>query len=189
MLLGELIARLDTEWSTYVPSDDLARECGIHDYIDGNLIDHGFSMRPVTEWCCTDTWVGLYVIYYNGEPVATSNQTARKSDVEIEWFSKEAAHKVRDALLALVRAEEPEDNFKIVNLNEEIGEPSYQLNFSSQVIHDDAIYQGRPVKIVKTFQGYDSKTWHLVVIRDGENDITVNLKDVHFPVKLLPKTD
>lgn len=187
MKLGELIERLDTEWDTYISPGDLAQECGIHDYIDANLIDHGFSRRPITQWCCTDTWVGMSVIYLHGRPIVVSDQPARKSDTTYQWFSVEDARMVRDILLKLVDAEQKE-MFEVVNLEQEIGTPDFELSFSSQVLHKEAIYKGETVPVVKTFQGYDRNTWKTIVIKYKGKDITVNMDDVKFPVKLLPET-
>lgn len=41
---------------------------------------------PGATWICTDTWVGISVMYFKDIPVAVIFQSARKSDKEIKWL-------------------------------------------------------------------------------------------------------
>lgn len=43
-------------------------------------------------WMCTDTWVGLSIIYFKGDAVGIISQSARKNDQIIEWFDRQYYH-------------------------------------------------------------------------------------------------
>jgi len=76
-----------------------AQLCGI-DYCGWNL---EFSQRMVKvwikSWICTDTRVGIAVYVFDNKIVATSFQSARKSDEQINFVSGDAYHEVKNAIL------------------------------------------------------------------------------------------
>jgi hypothetical protein len=62
------------------------------------------KVMPVNTWICTDTLVGVNSYYLDGEFVALSFQSARKSKTEFKWTSIESATKVQ-ALIRKISAE------------------------------------------------------------------------------------
>ena len=70
---------------------------------DWSQIAERFSNVPFDSWTCWDTPVGKNLIFYDGEPVAITCQSARKADVEVFWIGKESAVKIRGFLLSLIR--------------------------------------------------------------------------------------
>jgi hypothetical protein len=76
-------------------------------------VEKNFTARWVERWVCTDTAVGLKVIYFQDEPFAVSFQAARKSEeifsfiCDEELFNK--AHQFATSLIT------PAPNFKAVD--------------------------------------------------------------------------
>jgi hypothetical protein len=67
-----------------------------------------FGVKPVRQWTCTDTTVGLYAMFLDGEFVGFANQYYRKSGMTFGWLSIEIAQKIRELIIELfVRFEEP----------------------------------------------------------------------------------
>lgn len=56
---------------------------------------------PSATWICTDTWVGLSVMYFKNEPVAVLFQSARKSGIDIKWLSPDYYKEVISFLYTL----------------------------------------------------------------------------------------
>lgn len=83
----------------------LERELGTGTYLtyDGwyQAFNERVSCRPVNAWLCTDEMVGVFSYYFDGELVALSFQSARMSDIEFKWVSRDAALRVREFILDL----------------------------------------------------------------------------------------
>lgn len=75
---------------------------------------------PINAWVCTDTEVGLYCYFFDGEFIALSFQTGRKNDITFQWKDRESAQKVRDFILKLHREEEVDTFIGIINEDEEV---------------------------------------------------------------------
>jgi hypothetical protein len=108
MKLSELLEKLDSEERPYNGATEFFEEIfGGYNWVDLDLASNGFTYRPITEWNCTDTWVGDNAVYLDGELICIIHQSARKWPVEIKWVSKE----VFDRVSAFVRslAEDEED--------------------------------------------------------------------------------
>lgn len=103
ILIADIIANLDE--SAAQPYCDLS-------HLDDELnTGHSFSYFEeagerlkqvvVNEWICSDTPVGVYAYFLDGEFVAISTQQGRKSDISWLWNSKQAAINVRNLILSL----------------------------------------------------------------------------------------
>ncbi|MGZ3922003.1 MAG: hypothetical protein ACXVC7_17005 [Bacteroidia bacterium] len=156
--------------STTPDFQDFCDELGIQDYSGWN---EKFNERVkgyyVQKWLCTDTWVGLIAYYFDGELVAGSFQSARKSDTNYEFVSKELAYKVINFIISIIEQEEP--NFNIIDENEEI-EDTYSLDFGGQILIKSGFYDDLPCKVVKMVED----KYHLyeqieVKFEDGSNKV------------------
>jgi hypothetical protein len=88
---------------------------------DYREFDRRFNKRWIHSWICTDTEVGIAVIVLDGEPVAISEQSARKEDETIRFLSLDARTKTIAALEELT--DQPESDKPIlVDLDEKIDE-------------------------------------------------------------------
>lgn len=87
---------------SWIDVDEFANNLSLVADFDRDAFERRFSKRWVKSWVCTDTEVGVAVVWLDEEPVAASLQPARKSDEEILFFSPELAAKVREVLLSLI---------------------------------------------------------------------------------------
>jgi len=166
------------------------------DYVDSETISNEFNLDLyyvkqdklksywIGNWCCTDTWVGYKMYFLDDEHVAVSSQATRKSDENIEWFSKELALKIRDYLLSLMIKED--EKFTIGDINEDIGE-GYKINFNEQIINrDKAEFNGEQVKILEYIKetpnwGIDTKL--KIELTNGEiREVEVEELDFRFNI-------
>lgn len=142
----------------------------------------------IGNWCCTDSWVGWRMYFFDEEPVAFSFQPGRKCDQEFEWFSKEKALKVRDYLLSLMSKDDEELGLNFRNINDDIGE-GFKIQFNNQIINPDkATYNGEQIYILERIKddpdyGIDQNL--KIKLKSGEEKV-VNIKDLDFKFNLEP---
>jgi len=147
MKLSEIIATTNPKLDTWVDINDLAVEFGINDTFYGS--QDRLTCRFFQVWQCTDTWVGGRVYFLDGEPVCISFQSARKSDENFQWISRELADKVRNYILGLVFSE-PLDTLEYFE-DCELGD-SYTVEYADNIIHKTGLLNGVEVEIVKAYQ-------------------------------------
>jgi len=67
--------------------------------------DATFNIRmravAVNKWYCTDTWVGVYAYYFDGEFVALSFQRGRKWETSFRWVDIMEANRVYSYIRSL----------------------------------------------------------------------------------------
>ena len=120
-----------------------------------DIIHHNYE-KPVNlttnhlkQWYCTDTWVGIDVIYLNNSPVAVTNQVGRKMDVNIYFLSEEAKNSVKDYLISLYNNQQDyAECLTEDDLNEEMGD-YFKIEYSSQVLYKTAWLNGEQVEITQ----------------------------------------
>ena len=120
-----------------------------------DIIYHNYE-KPVNlttnhlkQWYCTDTWVGIDVIYLNNSPVAVTNQVGRKMDVNIYFLSEEAKNSVKDYLISLYNNQQDyAECLTEDDLNEEMGD-YFKIDYSSQVLYKTAWLNGEQVEITQ----------------------------------------
>jgi hypothetical protein len=107
---------------------------------------------PISQWYCTDTYVGSNMYFFDGGFVAMSHQPARKSSTTFQWATQRAYDTVREYVKNL---EEIEDELEtpdlITDLNEEMG-IGYRIHYCSQLFNfhmDSATLDGKPVEIIE----------------------------------------
>jgi len=138
-------------------------------------------------WHCTDTWVGYKVYFLDDEAVAISLQTARKSDEQFEWISREIYYKVRDFVLEY--QDKDEYPIDIVDLSEDIGD-SYHIHYNGQVFdyHKKiARYQGEEVLITelrKDKDGYGTDQEVKIQFKKNWSEAWVKVGELEFPYNL-----
>jgi hypothetical protein len=146
----------------------------------------------IKKWYCTDSYVGLRAYFLDGEFVAISNQTGRKSCEDFTFTSLESSKKVRDYLLSLVDGEN-KINVDLLDDNVLDGEmpDTYKIEFNTQILHKTALLNGERVEIVKRSYRWDShsknneKYFHTVEIKkaDGKKvEVHVNELDFEYNV-------
>lgn len=121
-----------------------------------DIIHHNYddpvnlTTNHLKQWYCTDTLVGIDVIYLNNHPVAITNKRGRKCDVNIYFLSEESKTSVKDYLLSLYNKEEEDyvDYLTEDKLNEEMGD-YFKIEYSSEVLYKTAWLYGEKVEITK----------------------------------------
>lgn len=63
-----------------------------------DFLEKGIRYIPLVQWLCTDTHVGLYAIFLQGEFLCYAFQPYRKSDYEFYWIDIKDADRVKEFL-------------------------------------------------------------------------------------------
>lgn len=189
MKLREIVARVDkTKTSGCMDFADLAHAFDVYQWVaEGKRdeFDARFKEFYIAPHYCTDTWVGLSVIFLDDEAVAVCHQSGRKSDKNIQWVSKESWTKTRAVIITMIEEDEPE--FEIVDMDEEMGD-HYSVDFGTQVLHDTVIYNDKPYAVSKTWNrypnvvGWNDPNWDkMAIVMDDGSEIIVSPSDVKLP--------
>ena len=153
-----------------------------------DIIHHNYE-KPVSlstnhlkQWYCTDTWVGIDVIYLNNHPVAVTNQIGRKWDVNIYFLSEEAKNSVKDYLISLYNNQQDcADYLTEDDLNEEMGD-YFKIEYASEVLYKTAWLNGEQVEITqKPRTVNDNFNLHTVAIKhkDGVEE-WIDVRELDF---------
>lgn len=153
-----------------------------------DIIHHNYE-KPVSlstnhlkQWYCTDTWVGIDVIYLNNHPVAVTNQIGRKCDVNIYFLSEESKNSVKDYLLSLYSNQQDYSDYLTDDeLNEEMGD-YFKIEYASQVLYKTAWLNGEQVEITQKPRNLnDNINFHTVAIKhkDGVEE-WVDVRELDF---------
>lgn len=172
------------ENESFVDLEQLQQELDLHVY--GYAEQERLKAYWVENWLCTDTCVGGRMYFFDGEPVAYSYQSARKSHEQFAWFSQEAAEKVRDFVQELSKEKL---TVNICDINEDIGD-SYKIEYLSEVLDwSMARYNGFPIELVEIikddndYYGFDAKL-KISIPSNGQQHI-VKVQDLDFVFHLL----
>lgn len=139
----------------------------------------------IKKWLCTDTWVGLVAYFWNGEPLAVSYQSARKSSEKFQFVSVDVANRLKSFILELTESNDPEPT--IVDLDEELGE-TYTVNWASELLVSEAFYEGEKVKIFPVYHtdySQPSATWKLIDVEFPNGEVLkVSVENLRIPYHL-----
>ena len=184
MKLQELLSRLDSEETPYYGDEEFIYECLNEPGHCVDLAANGFTQRPITQWYCTDSWVGTTAIYWNGEFICLTTQKSSNSDVNIQWLNKEIFYEVSAFVKSLIVKENYEP--KCLNLEKEYGE-TYTLEFTDQILSDWAFYDGEKCKILRDKNREEiRKDDDIATVWIEQNSIVkqVHISELEFPVLL-----
>lgn len=81
---------------------DLVEEMGLQDNAFDEDVSGRLTFKPAVTWICTDTEVGLYVIFLDQQPVATGFKRFRTSGTQFVWKSQESFEQTRAFVLSLM---------------------------------------------------------------------------------------
>lgn len=150
--LRELIKNINfdnKQMETHTDWEELSKVFDIYDlYWSDDIRLRAFFIET---WCYTDSWVGMRAYFLDGEFVAISTQTGRKSDEDFGFTSKPAAEKVESYLRSLVKENREDPVYDILGdseLDKEISS-TYKIKYNTQIIHKTALLNGERVKITK----------------------------------------
>jgi hypothetical protein len=177
-LLRELIYGVDrspenTDWSDM---ELFAKALGMTEYYNAD-----FSQRVkkhwLAKWLCTDTWVGSAVFYMDDEPVAISRQSARRSDEEIEFVSKETAEKIRKYIVELTANP---DEIKLVDMDAEVGD-HYIVQWTRALLTKKGIYNGKEVTLTHPSHQAVELSKTVTVSDNAGNTVEIGIEDFKIP--------
>lgn len=132
------------------------------------------------KWLCTDTWVGLQAIYFDGELIGATWQASRKGDQTIKFTCADCARKLRDYILGAAI------EFPLIDPSEEI-DNTYGVEYGSQLLVDTGLYNNQPVRIVREsiVRNYNTpvEEWSKIVVRNAQNEeFKIDLVDFEIPL-------
>ena len=140
------------------------------------------TTNHLKQWYCTDTWVGINVIYLNNHPVAVTNQIGRKCDVNIYFLSEEAKNLVKEYLLSLYSNQQDYSEYLTEDdLNEEMGD-YFKIEYSSQVLYKTAWLNGEQVEITQKPRNLNNNiNLHTVAIKHKDGvEKWVDVRELDF---------
>lgn len=88
---------------------DLLEELGLRSVDIDSAESPRLVTREVLSWCCTDTGVGLDVLYLDDEAVALMFQPAPHACPDFLWRDAPAKQQVFDYMVSLIRPQHLED--------------------------------------------------------------------------------
>lgn len=178
MKLKYIIENLDkSQPDIHFDIEPLLEDLGIDGVISSYQIqpeEHKLVSYEIGQWFCTDDVVGHHALFLDGEFIATTSQTGRKSDVVVYWKDEPTANKVRKHLLSLI----PEDNtsnLQYCDMERDHGD-GYNVQFPDELMNGRLTYKGKSVVIVKQFPLHGFNMCD-VLVRDvdgNEHDTTIN---------------
>ena len=162
--------------------EDLLSAVGLDIYYHNYDDPVNLTTNHLKQWCCTDTWVGIDVIYLNNSPVAVTNQIGRKMDVNISFLSEEAKNSVKDYLISLYNNQQDcADYLTEDDLNEEMGD-YFKIEYSSQVLYKTAWLNGEQVEITQKPRNLNNKiNLHTVAIKHKDGvEKWIDVRELDF---------
>lgn len=162
--------------------EDLLSAVGLDIYYHNYDDPVNLTTNHLKQWCCTDTWVGIDVIYLNNNPVAVTNQAGRKMDVNIYFLSEEAKNSVKDYLISLYNNQQDcADYLTEDDLNEEMGD-YFKIEDSSQVLYKTAWLNGEQVEITQKPRNLNNKiNLHTVAIKHKDGvEKWIDVRELDF---------
>ena len=162
--------------------EDLLSAVGLDIYYHNYDDPVNLTTNHLKQWYCTDTWVGIDVIYLNNSPVAVTNQVGRKMDVNIYFLSEEAKNSVKDYLISIYNNQQDcADYLTEDDLNEEMGD-YFKIEYSSQVLYKTAWLNGEQVEITQKPRNLNNKiNLHTVAIKHKDGvEKWIDVRELDF---------
>lgn len=185
MKLIDALKNVDKSQPCDAEMSDFAYELGLN---DGWSTKFGQRVKQyyLIKWMCTDTWAGVCAYFFDDELVAMSTQMARKSDTNISFVSKEAAEKIRNFILEILKEEEGEPTYNIINPDEEVG-ISHTVAYSNELLDKEGYVDGMPCKVVDTFRKDYLSRKVLVQFENNGRTVVVPTSNFKIPLNLEDK--
>ena len=162
--------------------ENLLSAVGLDTYYHNYDDPVNLTTNHLKQWYCTDTQVGINVIYLNNHPVAVTNQIGRKCDVNIYFLSEEAKNLVKEYLLSLYSGQQDYSEYLTEDdLNEEMGD-YFKIEYASEVLYKTAWLNGEQVEITQKPRNLnDNINFHTVAIKhkDGVEE-WVDVRELDF---------
>lgn len=169
----------------YIDYPEIAKEFGFDGWcINYQKADERMSAYHLIKWLCSDTWVGTLVYYLDGNLVAYSTQSARKSSKLFYFVSNEAAEKTREFLLSVIPEDEIDKPDIDDNLDREIAD-GYTVEYANQFIQRENLIHEPTGKVVDFIS--DNSDHKNIVIRDRSSGkyMVANINSILTPLSVV----
>lgn len=179
--------------SVAVDLSEIAEELGVTDF-DMNMKDNAWleidarvKEYYVAQWYCTDTIVGISLIFLDDEFIALSSKKGRKCDTKFEFGSKMQARKMRGFIESLCE-EDITNRISFLDLDK-IFSDMYNLQFYSEYIpsrHLENAYLDNK-KVIDIQPAEDRSIALSKVVATLEDGVTkeVDIKEVSFKINIV----
>lgn len=190
MKLREIIERVDRsdKNKSSIDQEDFLRAMNLNIYLDDHdaLENAGFTAYYIAPWICTDTWVGVGIIFYKDKPVCMTYQPARKSDTQYEFIGgKTTVDEIFPIVANLVKPSERD--VSSVDLDEEM-ELGIKLHYNQEILDEEVILDStnERVKVLGRKWGENKiDDWYTVdILKDGVKQ-TVRMSEITIPWRIV----
>jgi hypothetical protein len=190
MKLREAIEKIDksTKNETWVDFSEICQELNLEEgYISDESVFGSFECYWLKPWYCTDTWVGVSVVFLKNEPVAIRFQECRKCSTDYFWISLEARQNTLQEcmrIIELLRNQDETDDF--IDLNEEFDE-FYSLEYNTQPLEKIGFYKGEQITFLgpQTNEYKEEGYFHgAKIMRESGQTEFVDVREIKFPIRI-----
>jgi len=212
LTVRDIFDRLDFEAAgeVYLTESDLIEQVGLsmtfgsYDLEEADRAEFEARLKGyyVIKWICTDSWVGAWAVYLDGQPLALGHQTARKNGVNYKFVSKEAVDRFRAFIFDYASRVQKIDLVEYIDLDSVFddgdGGTGYSVAYAEQLLTDQGFYKGEPVTVVEKYS-YSSSyhtvkpptvkaartKWGKVKVQKASGEILlIDLEDFRIPYPL-----
>lgn len=103
MRLQEAIKRVDKSKEAYIDLEEIAYSIGIQEYQFNE--DNRLKRYWLANHTCTDKVVGFSLLFLDGSCIGYSQQLARKSEIEYNWFSEPDYMAIREYIMSILKTD------------------------------------------------------------------------------------
>lgn len=82
----DAIASLDRSRDTETNIDVFLRLFGMYEMGWDDEFNRRVKANYIETWLCTDTFVGIAIIFFDDQPIGVTTQTARKNTMKLNFF-------------------------------------------------------------------------------------------------------
>lgn len=186
MNIIDIIKNIDKSDSNknYPDFDSICDEIENYNYPYSDEFEKRVSEYFIAKWYCTDTYVGISILFLDDEPVCVLSQSARKSDIRYKWISSESFNSVKSFIDSLCEEDEPKYEILDTSLNID---DFYSVDFSSQLLVKEGYVNECICKVTNTFsENYLSQQIEVKFLSDEEVKI-VNVNEFKIPINVKQK--
>jgi hypothetical protein len=179
MKLADLLARLDRSRDNrnlHFCFTRIAEELELYNtLLPEDMQQCPLSCYTLSQWYCTDSYVGIDVYYFQDECALITQQQSRGCSPDYYWASAEMKAKVFTYIDSLQQVHEADDHASYFDPNEEMGE-YHQVSYSSELLTSTLLHIASGERVtVKQRWNDDSEiyrwSWVKVAFNDGHEAI------------------
>lgn len=167
---------------------ELCEQFDLYDeYVEEDEVKQ-FKIYWLKVWNCTDTWVGVSVLFLNDEPVAIREQQCQICDKHYSWLSKQAWKSTRKEVWEIIDNSKTEDEIELIDLDQEVDE-LFQLEYSGQPLEKIAFLDDEMVQYIGSadisYKESPQDYFHLAEILCADGSLQkIDVRSLRFPIRV-----